>query len=160
MYAGAFVSVVLGKTCRRTATDLSATLLVYLVHRIAHLSDGSLMFICTRIQHVIHTTQKRIESSSDTRKKLTSASFPSNKWGFPTPLRSLTSSASLGVEVIVSDFGFFGWCCRILNSAGTTCKKGTQCLPLSVFDVLDTLAFTSLSEGGIFKHSSTRIPAR
>ena len=30
----------------------------------------------------------------------------------------------------------FGWCCRTLNSAVTTCKWRTLCLPLSVFDVL------------------------
>ena len=50
--------------------------------------------------------RKRIESSSDTGKKLTSVSFPLNNGGLPRPFRSLRRSASSSVEVTVSDFGF------------------------------------------------------
>ena len=75
---------------------------------------------------------KRIESSSDTGKKLASVSFSSNNCGLPRPLRSLSSSASSGVEIIVSDFGFLvgesQFCCRHL-------QRLTLCSPLLVFDV-------------------------
>ena len=71
----------------------------------------SLMALCRwHLSGLVSTTssmwRKRIESSSDTGKKLTSVSFPSNNGGLPRPLRSLSSSASSRVVVIVSDFGF------------------------------------------------------
>ena len=70
--------------------------------------------------------------SSDTGKKLASVSFSSNNCGLPRPLKSLSSSASSGVEIIVSDFGFLvgesQFCCRHL-------QRLTSCSPLLVFDV-------------------------
>ena len=113
LYSGALVSVVLGETCRCTATDLSATLSV---HRICGISMCWFIWLAISPMALwcssgpVSTTssmwRRRIESSSDTGKKLTSVSFPSNYGGLPRPLRSLSSSASSGVEVIVSDFGF------------------------------------------------------
>ena len=77
-----------------------------LVHLVGHFSDGSVVFIWTRRQPRSSMRRKRIESSSDTRKKLTSVSFPSNNGGLPRPFRSFRRSASSSVDFTVSDIGF------------------------------------------------------
>ena len=95
------------------------------------------MALCRHLSGLVSNTssmrRKRIESSSDTRKKLTSVSFSSNNCGLPRPVRSLSRSASSSVEVVVSDFGFLvgavGICCQQM-------QRLTLCSPLLVFDVL------------------------
>ena len=111
-----------------------------LIRRVGHFSDGSVSvtLVWTRIHHVIHVTQKdRIVFN--TGKKLAFASFPSNDGGLPKPLRFLSSSPSSGVQVIVSDFGFFDGAGRnsILQSlpvkANTVFTSVGLLLPLPVF---------------------------
>ena len=95
------------RTISNFVSVLDLRYLDVLVHLIVHFSDGpvSVTLVWSRIHHVIHVTQKdRIVFRY--KKRVSSVSFSLNNCGLPRPLKSLSSSASSGVEIIVSDFGF------------------------------------------------------